>query len=178
MMHGNLVELLSCFDFKVRQDGLALKFAIERLHNNRAIVMAAVKQNGWALRYASDGSHAVLGERDHNEDGDDDTIAAEGGYTTKGGHYATGDRGLRGDVSVVNAAVHGPVTRSVVKALACRSEQFRDAASLSVASRDLLGNVIGHEAGIGNLVGQYVTGASVHDIRKMMRPQNDEEDGR
>ena len=37
----------------VEHDGLALQHASAELRHDRDVVMAAVKQNGWALRYAS-----------------------------------------------------------------------------------------------------------------------------
>ena len=37
----------------VKDDGWALEFASEDLRRDRNIVMAAVKQDGWALKLAS-----------------------------------------------------------------------------------------------------------------------------
>ena len=45
----------------VTQNGLALRYASEELKNNREIVLAAVTQNGWAL---IDASEELKGERD------------------------------------------------------------------------------------------------------------------
>ncbi|WP_064610347.1 DUF4116 domain-containing protein [Streptobacillus moniliformis] len=38
----------------VKQDGWALEFASEELKNDKEVVMAAVKQNGDALQFASE----------------------------------------------------------------------------------------------------------------------------
>ena len=38
----------------VNQDGLALRYASDRLKNDRDIVLAAVSQDGYALHYASE----------------------------------------------------------------------------------------------------------------------------
>ena len=38
----------------VKQDGNALKFASDELKGDRVVVMEAVKQNGWALEYAAE----------------------------------------------------------------------------------------------------------------------------
>ena len=38
----------------VKQDGLALEYASDRLRDNPEIVKIAVKQDGFALEYASD----------------------------------------------------------------------------------------------------------------------------
>ena len=38
----------------ITQDGSALRYASDKLKNDREVVMAAVKKNGWAFRYASD----------------------------------------------------------------------------------------------------------------------------
>ena len=38
----------------VRQNGYALEYASEELRNDREVVLEAVKQDDWALRYASD----------------------------------------------------------------------------------------------------------------------------
>ena len=38
----------------VKQNGLALQFASEKLQDDKNVVLEAVKQNGWALAYASE----------------------------------------------------------------------------------------------------------------------------
>ena len=51
------IEDWSNFDFvlnKVKQDGIVLEFASERLKDNEEIVKEAVKQYGLALEYASE----------------------------------------------------------------------------------------------------------------------------
>ena len=37
----------------IKQDGRALEYASERLKDDREFVLAAVTQNGWALRHAA-----------------------------------------------------------------------------------------------------------------------------
>ena len=38
----------------VKQNGLALQFASEKLQDDKNVVLEAVKQNGWALQFASE----------------------------------------------------------------------------------------------------------------------------
>jgi histidinol phosphatase-like PHP family hydrolase len=51
----------------VKQNGLALEYASKELQNDREVVLAAVKQDGRALEYASDELKSELKKEANND---------------------------------------------------------------------------------------------------------------